>query len=323
MLPNVSVLLPFHRTDSYLRDAIQSIESSKGVSVQLILIDDRPFKASDEFSRMSKIWTKGIGYSEALNAGKRFATEEFVALMNSDDLVSKNRLKIQVNLLRNSECSVSVMRLQKFSKQYRPIFSIGGNPRILEPSPECFLVGSHLANASWMTHNAFWQDNCNFMNFAVGADWALGSSLIKKYKFHYMNRRHYFYRSHSNQITKSTLENAEQLGLFWQDLNLESGGLPLPNSFGLALVFPNRIRLTELEITSETISQFENWAAHFYQNSDSNLRVLAEPRLAYLSYLIWRRHRNLHKVAPHIASLSKMFMQTLLNGDPRIIKPLC
>ena len=71
---------------------------------------------------MSSIWTGGVGYSEALNAGKRFASEEFVALMNSDDLVSKNRLKIQVNLLKNFECSVSVTRLHKFSKLHRPIF---------------------------------------------------------------------------------------------------------------------------------------------------------------------------------------------------------
>jgi len=206
---------------------------------------------------------------------------------------------------------------------HRPIFSIGGNPRILEPLPECFLVGSHLANASWVTHNAFWQDNCHFMNISVGADWALGSVLIKKYRFHYLNRPQYFYRSHSSQITKSTLENAEQLGQIWENLNIESGGCPLPTSFGLALVFPSHINLPKLEITPETISQYENWVSNFYQKSDSSLQVLAEPRIAYLGYLLWRRHRNLQKVIPHIAPLSKMFMQTLLNGDPRITKPPC
>ena len=323
MLQNVSVLLPFHRADSYLRDAIASIKGSKNTSVQLILIDDRPLKISDEFSRISSIWTGGMGYAEALNAGKRFATEEFVALMNSDDLISKNRLSMQVNLLRNSESTVSVTRLRKFNRPYRPIFSIGGNPRILKPSPGYFLVGSHLANASWMTHNAFWQKNCHFMNISVGADWVLGSSLIQEYSFHYINSPHYFYRSHSNQITKSMLENSDQLSLVWENLNIKSGGLPLPKSFGLALVFPSHINWKELEITPETLSQFEAWVKNFYQNSGPDLQSIAEPRIAYLSFLLWRRHRNLQKVTPYIAQLSKMFVKSLLNGDSRITKPQC
>jgi glycosyltransferase involved in cell wall biosynthesis len=313
-LPSISILLPFHRTDAHLRDAIESIKNSRNVFIQLILIDDRRVRNSDDFSKISKIWTGGVGYAESLNIGKQFADGEYLALMNSDDLVSRDRLRIQARLLRDNECSISVTRLMKFSKNKRPLFSMGGNPRIMNPSTAHFLVGSHLANASWMTPNSFWQQNCKFLDMPIGSDWVLGLNLIQNHKFHYLNQRHYFYRKHTNQITNSKVINLDQLGRIWENCNLKSGGPPLPGPLGAALVFPNHIQIDHLELNSETILQFENWISSFYQRHNSETYLLAKPRIAFLSYLIWRKHPENVKITPHIAALSKIFIKGLLNG---------
>lgn len=313
MKPDVSVLLPFHRVDSYLEAAMESIKKSKNVNVQMILIDDRKMKVDDTYSRLASVWTGGKGYSEALNEGKSYATGEYVALMNSDDLVSRDRLAIQSRSVDEGECDISVSRLLKVNTIGVPAFSLGGNSCIENPSQVNFLYGSHLANASWLSKNHFWQQNMIFPKYGAGSDWILGQELIKKFRFHHLKRRLYFYRTHPVQITKHEKYNSEFLGKTWQELSLGSIDCIVPKSFGLVLAFPTQFDVNPDEISHETVTNLEEWSSVLMDISSPSDHHLIRLRLGFLSYSIWRVNPKVHSISPYLKELIEIILKSGIN----------
>jgi glycosyltransferase involved in cell wall biosynthesis len=314
--PQISVLLPFHRIDRYLFDAIESIKNSKHVKIEIILIDDRREKVDDEFYKSATCHTGGAGYAKALNIGRKFASNEFVALMNSDDLAHPDRLINQANSLRDSNADISVTRLRKISENHKPLFSVGGNARITSfpPEPYLFLIGSHLANASWMTRNNFWQENCIFQSYEIGADWALGANLAEKYMFTYLNEKLYTYRQHPNQITRSQFKCESALESTWARLNANLGLVSIEPTFGLKMIFPNHVNLRDNLINERSIREFSDWTSNFFEVADASTIEVSKPRIAFLSYLLWKKYPALIGLVPHLQSLGKMYLKDRLNS---------
>ena len=314
MRPQVSVLLPFHRVDRYLKAAVESVMKSENVNVQMILIDDRKIKIDDAYSRLASVWTGGKGYSHALNEGKNYATEEYVALMNSDDLVSRARLAIQSRSIGEGECDISVSRLLKVNKSGVPLFSLGGNSYIKNPSEVNFLYGSHLANASWLSKNDLWQQNMFFPSHGAGSDWVLGQQLIKKFRFQQLKERLYFYRTHPVQITKHEKYDSEFLGKVWQELSRGIIDCTVPQSFGLVLAFPTHFDVNPDQISHETVTNLEEWSNILIEKSDSTDHNLIRLRLGFLSYVIWRINPKVISISPYLKELIEMFLKSRVNA---------
>ena len=310
----VSVLLPFHRADEYLSSAIKSVSRSKDVQVQLILIDDRKIKVNDNYSKISKIWTGGIGYASALNAAKNLVECEYTALMNSDDLISEDRLKLQCKSIQENKCDISVSRLLKINAKGMPIFALGGSPKIENPSLLNFLVGSHLANASWMARSDFWGRNVNFRDIQLGSDWVLGQELIRKFKFHQLESRLYYYRTHKSQITKIYPFLPGAIGPIWRDINLNITGIDIPDSFGLNLAFPNQFKLNKSEITNEAIYSFESWSKMILEKVNNDEISTVRTRLAYLSFELWKNARKTNLVTPYLTELLEIYFKSKSNS---------
>lgn len=313
-MPSVTVLLPFHRADNLLDEAIESVLDSKNVKVQLLLIDDRKFKVDDKFSRMSKIWTGGVGYANALNEGKSLALGDFVALMNSDDLITNDRFYLQTKLIEESDCDVSVSRLVKINKYGTPVFSLGGNPQIKEAKLLHFLYGSHLANASWMTVNDFWQANMYFENLKLGSDWVLGQHLIKRFRFKQIEKPLYKYRMHQRQITRLEENQAEIIGPIWQELNSVTTGRYVPNSFGLVLAFPNQFKLEDSDVTDSTMLDFDEWSRTLVELASKDELKTLRKRLAFLSYRIWKINSDVRLITPYIKEYLEMYLKDKTNS---------
>ena len=314
MKPEISVLLPFHRVDKYLEAAMESVIKSKNIDVQMILIDDRKIKIDDAYSRLASVWTGGKGYSYALNEGKNYATGEFVALMNSDDLVSRDRLAIQSRSVGEGECDVSVSRLLKVNKSGVPVFSLGGNAHIKNPSEVNFLYGSHLANASWLSKNELWQQHMIFPSHGAGSDWVLGQQLIKKFRFQQVKQRLYFYRNHTVQITKHEKYDSEFLGKVWQELSRGSIDSVVTQSFGLVLAFPTQFDVNPNEISDETVTNLEEWSNALMERSAASDHHLIRLRLGFLSYLIWRTNPKIHSISPYLKELIEIFLKSRINA---------
>lgn len=106
--PVVSVILPCYNAETYIGDCLESILSQTWKSFELIIIDDGStdntasiIKNHDD-SRIKYIKNKknrGIVYS--LNKGISLAKGKYMARMDADDIMHKNRLEKQVLFMEN------------------------------------------------------------------------------------------------------------------------------------------------------------------------------------------------------------------------------
>ena len=218
---SLDVLLPFHRVDRYLYDAINSLHQSTGPTIRLILIDDREDRSADiiGLTKMLKntfvIETQGgCGYGEALRVGTTGIESDSVALFNSDDVVSKDRLSKQVKALESSE--ICITNLHRISASGSKISSLTGSLTSPSYDPIFLLFGSYGANATWCMRSEWWLKNA-FFDSGESLDWRIGLKKLPCSKFSYLDEPLYFYRKHKNQITASKKVEAAKLDPIYSD----------------------------------------------------------------------------------------------------------
>lgn len=129
--PNISVIVPVYNVEKYLIRCVNSILNQEYHDFELILVDDGSPDQSPQIcdnlklrdSRIQVVHKENGGLSDARNAGLKVARGDYIAFVDSDDVVSKHYLSILYNALSNSECDIAVCSFAKFSKEisYEPI----------------------------------------------------------------------------------------------------------------------------------------------------------------------------------------------------------
>ncbi len=211
----VDVLLPFHREDQYLNDAIESLLNSEKVEINLLLLDNRLNKdfftikdhlvsCAEERNHTIKIINVFAPntYAQALNDGLDHVTSDYIALMNSDDLISKERLYLQIETLEQSNSDLSICNFQKFYKS-QEISSVSGKIPYEQYSWMLLLLGAYGADATliftrkWQTQN-----NARFPE-SKQSDWLFALKYYPEANIATLDRKLYFYRMHEKQITRT------------------------------------------------------------------------------------------------------------------------
>jgi glycosyltransferase involved in cell wall biosynthesis len=204
----VDVVLPFHKVDSYLWEAVNSVLASKNVEVRLIMMDDRvenirsidvPRSIGSGSAAIEIHKTAGQGYASALNESKKYLKAEWTGLMNSDDLISQNRFSLQIEKITESETDLSICALQKFGSKGR-IPSMAGviDPKIFDY--RFLLLGAYGADATWVARTSIFQA-INFPELTLGSDWCAAMENFPGLKVSGISESLYFYRMHSDQVT--------------------------------------------------------------------------------------------------------------------------
>jgi glycosyltransferase involved in cell wall biosynthesis len=106
--PEVSVLMSVYNAADHLEQAIDSILSQKGVSLEFIVINDGSKDASSEIlqrvahqdRRVRVIEQHNAGLTMSLIRGCQLARGEFIARQDADDISMPLRLKKQVDCLK-------------------------------------------------------------------------------------------------------------------------------------------------------------------------------------------------------------------------------
>jgi glycosyltransferase involved in cell wall biosynthesis len=302
------VILPFHKSDLLLTDAIASIKRSIGVQTNLILIDDRP--EFEESNLVPTVRTGGAGYVSALNASLPHLQSEFCALMNSDDLVHPLRFVKQVSGLKESGKNISVTRLRKFKGSGFPVFMLGGNPRFKKFFKEAQLISSYYANASWLMRTDYWKSTDAIVDFGNGSDWALGVKLFEDCVPFVHHEAFYFYRSHKNQGTKNKEELNPELSKIWQQLN-QSLGLPeFPGNIGVNLTLPGNKIHSDLDFDQVLL-----WTNEFKSRYPELEKLLALRLVALLHYTgEFNQLRRFPFIFKYLPTLSSMYAFNKITG---------
>lgn len=121
----ISVIVPVYNVEPYLRECIESILGQTYRDFELILVDDgSPDNCGaicDEYAardpRIRVIHQENGGLSAARNAGLDVAKGEYVAFVDSDDLLHPEYLNYLMRGIAESQADISLVGFLKFSKE--------------------------------------------------------------------------------------------------------------------------------------------------------------------------------------------------------------
>jgi hypothetical protein len=143
MISNATVLLPFHRVDNFLFDALASVFTSTNHEVRMVLIG--PGSLDEDTRGLILNFCEGFNseialvgattrnIAEALNIGLKLVKTEFTIRFDSDDLMMRGRIEEQVDYLnKNSDVIVVGGQVILISKSGRHILW----PRVKYPTPK-------------------------------------------------------------------------------------------------------------------------------------------------------------------------------------------
>lgn len=112
---DVSVVAANFNNAFYLADFLDSINQSTVLPKELIFIDDgstdNSLQIIDKYRNLPYLkvirFEKNRGFCHALNAGIKSATGKYIARIDPDDIMQKNRIEIQYNFLeKNNDIDV-------------------------------------------------------------------------------------------------------------------------------------------------------------------------------------------------------------------------
>jgi glycosyltransferase involved in cell wall biosynthesis len=103
----VSILIPFKNTESFIGECLNSIQAQTYTNWEVIIVDDSShdlsFKIVKAFSktdtRIKLLKNKGVGIIVALRTAYKHCKGSYITRMDSDDIMTSNRLEVMVNNL--------------------------------------------------------------------------------------------------------------------------------------------------------------------------------------------------------------------------------
>lgn len=102
----VSVIMPTYNRAKYIKDAVESVLNQTYGDLKLIIVDDGSTDNTEQIitpylsdSRVCYIKQPNSGSSAARNYGLSMTEGNFVAFIDSDDIWSRDKLAIQINIL--------------------------------------------------------------------------------------------------------------------------------------------------------------------------------------------------------------------------------
>lgn len=216
MNPRVSILVAAWNAAEYISETILSVQSQSYVSWELIVVDDGSTDGTAEIlanyalldQRIKAYWQPNQGAHIARNFAFGKSTGEYIVILDADDRILPNKLKIQVGLLDlNLEYGVvygDTWHCDKFmnrqvleSKKY-PEQHVHGD--IFEQ----ILVGNRFAVHAGMLRRAVLNDvGLHSANSILIADWDLWARVAEKYKFFYDREPVAEYRIHPGMSART------------------------------------------------------------------------------------------------------------------------
>ena len=115
MKNKVSILMTCFNAEAFIEKSINSIKNQSFKRWELIIVDD--FSKDQTLKIAKKLKTKKIkifplkkhiGRTKALNYGLKKLKNDFIAILDADDIALKNRIMIQKNFLEKNQKTLLV-----------------------------------------------------------------------------------------------------------------------------------------------------------------------------------------------------------------------
>jgi len=115
----VSVVIPNYNGEFFLIEALGSVINQTYPYLEIIVVDDGSTDNSLEIlasfeTKIVLLKTKNLGASAARNAGMKAARGEYIALLDSDDVWTNDKLQLQIELLESQKLDLVYCSGQEF-----------------------------------------------------------------------------------------------------------------------------------------------------------------------------------------------------------------
>ncbi len=221
-MPKVTVLMTVYNGERHLRECMDSVLSQSFKDFEFLIIDDRSVDASMDIIRSyndNRIRIienqRNLGQVRSLNIGLDLARGEYVARMDQDDVMMKNRLKRQSGFLdKRAEVAVVGTWCKTIDEKGR-VFDISRFPTVNEEIVGHVLFGGYfLAHPSATFRKDVVIDAGKYNeSLSYAEDYDLWTRLLlKKYKLanipEFLTKFRYHRESSSRRFPETQLKNA-------------------------------------------------------------------------------------------------------------------
>ncbi len=129
----ISVIVPVYNVEKYLEECLDSIQNQTYSNIEVILVNDGSLdnskdiceKYCKEDSRFKLINQANQGQSAARNHGVAASTGEFIAFVDSDDIIRQDYLEVLIRYLSEEvdivESQFTVHKKEFFNENYKEI----------------------------------------------------------------------------------------------------------------------------------------------------------------------------------------------------------
>lgn len=142
-MPAISVIIPVYNMGPWLRDCLESVLAQTFTSFECILVDDGSTDDSPQIcdhyakkdDRFRVIHKANGGLSSARNAGLDDAAGEYIAFVDSDDVILPDYLKVLYEALHQNDADMSICGVEDVTESCQSL----PNPALTQPIKEgCF-----------------------------------------------------------------------------------------------------------------------------------------------------------------------------------------
>ena len=110
-MSKITIIIPTFNSSRYLDDALKSVEAQKLSNYEVIIVDDGSTiqehnaykKIITNYSNINLVRKKNGGAASARNFGAKYATGDFLAFLDSDDIWLTKKITSQMDIINQSE----------------------------------------------------------------------------------------------------------------------------------------------------------------------------------------------------------------------------
>ncbi|ARV15113.1 glycosyltransferase family 2 protein [Polaribacter sp. SA4-12] len=315
MKPLLSIIVPIYNVEKYLKECLDSILKQPFDDYELILINDGSTDNCSEICDSYAIMDKRIkvihkpngGLSEARNFGIDNATGKYLSFIDSDDFISKDFYKNNVDYLQSNE------DVDFLVCQYCKFDGINNNvtknvPLKIDNKKEIFeyIFSDKYICSAWI--NIYKREVFKSIRFPKGKifeDGYILPDIIKVIKNIYLsNEGIYYYRVREDSIMKSTRDikkwqdvlDAYRRMLDYIELNDKTSLIFLNKYCHYSIGLLNAINQHSYKPFQECITHFQSYKYSTLSISKIDVPILSKFRLILLKIFGFRLVSLLYKL---------------------------
>lgn len=231
----VAVVIPFRGELNHLAQAVNSVRESSFKDFRILVFDDNDRPHGDlDFLQVGEYFpTGGIGLPAVIEFSKNLISENFVAILAGDDIMSSSRLQLQLSAIEKGGVEICLSRMQKFSLSHKKIQMLSGSPEIETFTKVWLLLGAYGADGTILMTSDFYKNKYVLDPIDSYSDWTLALTNYPK-QIAYVPEDLVFYRQHEGQTTRKNRNDFLKSGVYpaWKNtFNEILGSSPTQDTF--------------------------------------------------------------------------------------------